>query len=71
MEDLNAARLKKIERILKDLSKTIGRIVKSNDNVINHISEIQNNMKKMEDPKTELHDSINRTKNNIFLLENI
>jgi peptidoglycan hydrolase CwlO-like protein len=70
-EDTNGVRLAKLDIIMKELSNTIKRIDESNHNVKIQIDAIQDGISKIEEPQTEIKDTILKVKNNIFLLENI
>jgi peptidoglycan hydrolase CwlO-like protein len=70
-EDTNGVRLAKLDIIMKELSNTIKRIDESNHNVKIQIDAIQDGISKIEEPQTEIRDTILKVKNNIFLLENI
>jgi peptidoglycan hydrolase CwlO-like protein len=70
-EDTNGVRLAKLDIIMKELSNTIKRIDESNHNVKTQIDAIQEGISKIEEPQTEIKDTILKVKNNIFLLDNI
>jgi chaperonin cofactor prefoldin len=70
-EDINKIRLARLEQSLKDINKTVKRLDKSNGTVKSHINVLQTGIHKMEEPKTNLHNSMEIIKNNVFLLENI
>lgn len=70
-EDKNAIRLARLEQKLKEIKETIKIIDESNDAVKPQINELQGGLNKMEEPKLDLLISIEKIKNNIFLLENI
>jgi chromosome segregation ATPase len=70
-EDLNTIRLARLKQKLKEMKEMITRIDKSNDASKSQLNELQSGLHEMEEPKIDLHNSIEKIKNNTFFLENI